>query len=106
MLMVMCIPFPSDATHIAVRCPNGKSDLPAGEATVNVELDVEMEAPNGTQVLFLDTSSGMHMPARNPSFVISRRTSADHWEGGRAGMQYRDLIPGQCNHATVRTIRT
>ena len=85
----------TDATSIIVNCPNGKLDLPVGKDGVNVELGVEMVAPNGSKVMFLDTSAGMHMPARAPSFVLSRRTSTEHWEGGRAGMQYRDLIPGR-----------
>ncbi|MCI0390684.1 MAG: cupin [Acidobacteria bacterium] len=50
----------------------------------------------GTQVALADSS--LDLPEDFPGFVISRQNTIDAydaWHVGRAGMQYRDLIPGR-----------
>jgi quercetin dioxygenase-like cupin family protein len=51
----------------------------------------ELVAPNGARVI-LATAEEVQVPALRASFVLSRVADA-RWIEGRAGMQYRDLIP-------------
>jgi mannose-6-phosphate isomerase-like protein (cupin superfamily) len=51
-------------------------------------------APNGTLIEFFDVDPGPVIPALQPDFVISRFDTAAA-NTGRAGMVYRDLIPGR-----------
>jgi len=48
-------------------------------------------APNGTVLSFHAHHTPLHMPPLQPGFVLTRLQ--DNWVTGRAGMQYRDLIP-------------
>ncbi len=51
-------------------------------------------APNGTRIEFGPASPVMKLPPLKPSLCIQRLDcSAAAWQVGRAGMQYRDLIP-------------
>lgn len=53
-----------------------------------------MTAPNGTRILFAPANPGMTLPALQPSLSLVRFDAGDTtWKVGRAGMQYRDLIP-------------
>ena len=52
-------------------------------------------APNGTVIELLQADAPLTLPALVPSFVISRVADDDGFAAGRAGMQYRDLIPGR-----------
>ncbi len=54
----------------------------------------DLTAPNGTRVTFIDADPLLLMPDLVEEFVLSRRAEAD-WITGRAGMQYRDLIPSR-----------
>jgi quercetin dioxygenase-like cupin family protein len=58
----------------------------AGESRV-------LTAPNGTRVELARADAPIELPALVPELVISRRAEA-RWTTGRAGMRYRDLIPG------------
>ena len=53
-------------------------------------------APNGMRVDLIDDANALLIPGepRNREFVVTRGTDAD-WGTGRAGMQYRDLIPSR-----------
>ncbi|MBV8684329.1 MAG: hypothetical protein JO111_15745, partial [Caulobacteraceae bacterium] len=51
-------------------------------------------APNGTRVDFFETNAPPHIPPFQPAFLISRFDPAAA-SPGRAGMLYRDLIPGR-----------
>lgn len=55
----------------------------------------ELVAPNGTRVEFIDADPPMVMPDLKPEFIITRRSLAPNMGAGRAGMLYRDLIPGR-----------
>lgn len=50
-------------------------------------------APNGTRVDFVD-GRGFALPTLEPSLIVSRMGD-EEWGVGRAGMMYRDLIPGR-----------
>lgn len=52
-------------------------------------------APNGTRVDLLDADPPLVIPPLVPELVVSRAGDGAAWGDGRAGMQYRDLIPGR-----------
>lgn len=55
----------------------------------------ELVAPNGTRILLQQADRDPFLPALDASLVISRVEGECVWHTGRAGMQYRDLIPGR-----------
>jgi quercetin dioxygenase-like cupin family protein len=60
----------------------------------------EIVAPNGTRVLFAESDAPTGLEPTAPELVIRRRGEIpghDDWIEGRAGMRYRDLIPGRWN---------
>lgn len=92
--------FPADAPRVAVVSGHGtrvRLDPEAGTEPGRLRLagcppdgggSVE-RAPNGTVVSW--ESDAMVLPDLVPSFTLTR--ASDAWGHGRAGMQYRDLIP-------------
>lgn len=52
-------------------------------------------APNGTRVEFVAASRDVALPPLEPRFVVSRGGEGASWGTGRAGMRYRDLVPGR-----------
>lgn len=44
---------------------------------------------------WLQSGAPIEIPEGKQEFVITRMCDADSWRTGRAGMQYRDLIPGR-----------
>ena len=54
-----------------------------------------MTAPNGTTVEFLPADPDVAMPALEQSLVISTIEGNARFGVGRAGMNYRDLVPGR-----------
>lgn len=50
-------------------------------------------APGGSTLHFLPASPPVEVPEGHQSLVFSRQGASDAWITGRAGMQYRDLIP-------------
>ena len=70
---------------LRLHCRNA-SDLAGGETTLT--------APNGTRIELVAADPPLDLPPPAPSFVVSRMADdADAWGVGRAGMQYRALIP-------------
>lgn len=55
----------------------------------------ELIAPNGMKFQLIRLSSKLSIPTMNSSFVVSRINTNAQWIKGRAGMNYRDLIPGR-----------
>jgi quercetin dioxygenase-like cupin family protein len=58
----------------------------------------EIVLPNGTVVEVVDAAPAMVVPPLvDHGLIVTRvdRTSTDAWGTGRAGMQYRDLVPGR-----------
>jgi uncharacterized protein YjlB len=53
-----------------------------------------LTAPNGARIEFVDPEPALHLPSLQPAFHIIRAGDAGS-EPGRAGMLYRDLIPGR-----------
>jgi quercetin dioxygenase-like cupin family protein len=57
--------------------------------------ETNLTAPNGTQIVIIKSDSLFEIPKGNQSLTISRLNEDSIWKIGRAGMQYRDLIPGR-----------
>ncbi len=99
---------PADDPRTVVLCGHGvrlrlqRADEPA---TVTLRIacdrperlaggDTELVAPNGARVVLVPREGPPAVPTLRPSFVVSRNAEAS-WVMGRAGMRYRDLIPGR-----------
>ncbi len=54
----------------------------------------ELTAPNGTRIELVDVDPPFVVPPVEQSFVVTKHEGAE-WGVGRAGMRYRDLIPGR-----------
>ncbi|HEX4569733.1 MAG TPA: hypothetical protein VH184_04850 [Dongiaceae bacterium] len=52
-------------------------------------------APGGTRVELVDARPPLELPEGRQEFVLARLVGEAAWGEGRAGMQYRDLIPGR-----------
>ena len=50
-------------------------------------------APNGAEIFLTPAVAPLEIPPVRQSFAVSRHSAADSWIAGRAGMQYRDLLP-------------
>ena len=53
----------------------------------------ELTAPNGTRIELVAANPPLVLPPEQQSFVCNRISDDSQWQVGRAGMQYRDLIP-------------
>ncbi|WP_374651333.1 cupin domain-containing protein [Dongia sp.] len=71
--------------HLRLLCDLGA--LPAGTAD-------ELTAPGGTRIQLVDAQIPLIVPDGTQEFVLARG-GEDAWGVGRAGMQYRDLIPSR-----------
>jgi quercetin dioxygenase-like cupin family protein len=97
--------YPADAPATAVLSGHGVrlrlepgTDIAPG--TLRLAIAGEMPpgplvAPNGTRILLALADPPVVLPALMPSLVVSRAGSDADWGTGRAGMRYRDLIPGR-----------
>lgn len=94
---------PADAPSTAVLDGHGlrlrlDTSAPAGPSRLLIPLRADeplrssVTAPNGTTVEWVAADPPLELPANQPEFVLSRAADGD-WGVGRAGMQYRDLIP-------------
>ena len=70
--------------RLTCRCPGNWSK--GGEPLI---------APNGTRIELVEANPPIEIPAEQQSLVISKLDSDSQWVVGRAGMRYRDLIPGR-----------
>ena len=64
------------------------SSLPA-------ETPREILSPDGVRVLLTDAESPIEIPDGTQEFILTTLADENSWSEGRAGMQYRDLIPGR-----------
>jgi len=101
--------FPADAPAIAVVAGHGlrlrlERDGAGAPGTIRLLCrDADgfaggarvLTAPNGTRVELVDADYPLVLPPLVPGFVLSRMGDAAAWGAGRAGMGYRDLIPGR-----------
>lgn len=96
--------FPADDPRVAVLGGHGLSLRiergGAGDSSVRLRLlgDTRMEAltsPGGVRVEFSEKEPPLKIPPTRHELVIQSFTSESPWVTGRAGMRYRDLIPGR-----------
>src|SRR6185369_4473767 len=74
------------AAPITLRLLCDLSSLPKGTSHTLI-------APGGTRIELVEARQPVEVPAGSQEFVLSRMGEA--WGVGRAGMQYRDLIPSR-----------
>ena len=98
--------FPADAPEVATLSGHGlrlRLD-PVGPGPGLIRLTCppdagpaqrELIAPNGTRVELIDPDAPLAMPDLTPDFTLARRADTAGMGAGRAGMLYRDLIPGR-----------
>ncbi len=101
--------FPADHPTIAVLSGHGLTvRLQPGDTSAAGELRLlcgdpaviggdqrVLRAPNGTIITLVDTYEAMAVPPVAQSLVVCRMADDASWGTGRAGMQYRDIIPGR-----------
>lgn len=97
--------FPAEAPAVAVISGRGlrlrlDDHLAQGPGTLRLFSSEDGEgagvtdAPNGTRIEWVDPAATLEVPPSVPELVVSRLADAS-WSEGRAGMRYRDLIPGR-----------
>lgn len=97
--------MPADDPHLAFLSGGGlrlrlDADYHGDAGTIHLDIDARASqdpllAPNGTRVVFGPTRAPMHLPTLEPRLEIQRMGQRNDWNVGRAGMQYRDLIPSR-----------
>ncbi|MGH8162728.1 MAG: hypothetical protein ACREP1_00165, partial [Rhodanobacteraceae bacterium] len=105
--------MPADAPRLAVISGHGiklrldaSSDAPMPGAAIHLRLPCdhaqwqkldmhELQGPDGARMEWIDRDAPIALPDGTQAFVISRAAEAGAWSDGRAGMHYRDLIPGR-----------
>jgi quercetin dioxygenase-like cupin family protein len=94
--------FPADAPATAALSGHGLTlRLETGDAPARLRLlcdELPPDAPReliagGLRVELVESNPPLVVPPCAPEFVLTRH--ADSWHAGRAGMLYRDLIPGR-----------
>lgn len=63
--------------------------------------DRELMAPNGTRILIVANNPRLETPRTAHAFVVRRLKDNTPWVIGRAGMLYRDLIPGRLGGSII-----
>lgn len=76
----------TDTTPMTLRLLCDLSSLPAG-------MPHALTAPGGTRIELAELRQPVEVPEGTQEFVLSRM--GESWGVGRAGMQYRDLIPSR-----------
>jgi len=96
--------FPADAPETAVIAGHGvrlrleRGGTHAGTLRLAVAGEAPAEplaAPNGTRILVVPADPPVAVPALAPALVVVHGGDGAAWGTGRAGMRYRDLIPGR-----------
>lgn len=97
--------FPADAPSTAVvsgygttlRLESSPENQPLTLHLVGdfsaLEARREISSPGGVRVILTDVSSPIEIPDGTQEFVLTALDDENSWSEGRAGMQYRDLIP-------------
>jgi len=99
--------FPADSPHTAVVSGHGltlRLETATAMAPVTLRLLCDLAAlpagtphvlasPDGARIELVEARLPVEVPAGTQEFVLSRM--GDDWGVGRAGMQYRDLIPSR-----------
>ena len=107
--------FPADDPRVVVFAGYGlrvrleqDMDAPAGILRILCDDPVliaggksELSAPGGTKVLIVSLAPPVVMPKTEHAFSVRRLADKAPWVVGRAGMQYRDLIPSRLGGSII-----
>jgi quercetin dioxygenase-like cupin family protein len=80
--------------RVALEPGSGSPGVLRLRATGTLDATV-LTAPNGTRVEVVDADPPVVVPPLRSELVVSRAAAGARWGVGRAGMQYRDLLPGR-----------
>ena len=98
--------YPADAPRIAVVAGYGtriRLDAGAEGSPPRVILrgrnvggnEERLTAPNGAEIVILPEEDPLDLPPLKPELIVSVMSESTAFGEGRAGMQYRDLMPGR-----------
>lgn len=107
--------FPADNPSIAVFSGHGlrvrvEKGAPEPPGTIRILTDNpdtfadgqrSLTAPNGTRIEIEDRNPPLVLPETRHSFVVRRLADQAPWIIGRAGMNYRDLVPDRLGGAMI-----
>ena len=113
--MRMDMIYPADSPRIAVFSGHGlrirvEKDAPEPPGTIRILSDTpdafaegqrRLTAPNGTRIEIDELNPPLVLPKTIHSFVVRRLADGAPWIIGRAGMQYRDLIPDRLGGSII-----
>ena len=107
--------YPADNPEVAVLSGHGlrlriEKGAPESPGTLRILTDDpdsfldgkrEGVAPNGTRIEIDELNPPVVLPATEHAFVVRRLADQAPWVIGRAGMQYRDLVPSRLGGAMI-----
>jgi quercetin dioxygenase-like cupin family protein len=107
--------YPADNPEVAVlsgyglrlRLQKGAAEPPGTLRILTDEPDSfangarELIAPNGTKIEIDQANPPLVLPPTEHAFVVRRLADQAPWIIGRAGMQYRDLVPSRLGGAMI-----
>lgn len=103
--------FPADDPAVAVLSGHGLRlrlerglDVAPGVLRLlcsDPEAQRDLTAPNGVRIRIADAHPRLEMPPTQHAFVVRRLKDNSPWVIGRAGMHYRDLIPGRLGGSII-----
>ena len=107
--------YPADNPAVVVLSGHGMrlrldstSDEPAGKLRISCDNPSEftdgeknLTAPNGTVIEIASSTPPMEIPETEHMFFVRRLLDNQPWVIGRAGMNYRDLIPNRLGGAII-----
>lgn len=107
--------YPADNPEVAVLSGHGlrirlQKDALDGPGTLRILTEYpdafaggkrELMAPNGTRVEIDELNPPLVLPPTRHAFVVRRLADQAPWIIGRAGMEYRDLVPSRLGGAVI-----
>ncbi len=92
---------------LTIRLEQGASEPPGTlrilcrDPAVLAGGDTELTAPNGTRVEIAQADPPLEIPPTEHAFLVRRLKDNTPWVIGRAGMHYRDLVPGRLGGSII-----
>ena len=107
--------YPADDPAVAVLSGHGlrlriEKGAPEAPGTIRILTDDpdavaggqrSLTAPNGTRIEIDELNPPLVLPTTEHAFVVRRLADQAPWIVGRAGMQYRDLVPSRLGGAMI-----
>ena len=106
--------YPADNPSVAVLSGHGlrlriEKGAPEAPGTLRILTDDPsfasgqrlLTAPNGTRIEVDELNPPLILPATEHAFVVRRLADQAPWVIGRAGMEYRDLVPSRLGGAMI-----